>query len=83
MTHVHLEQKGDRYRVRCIGHATGSPETCAAVSCLIYTLAGWVRVEESVQSAAYELGMYFKAVDKNLPLSDWLYADFSGFQTQL
>lgn len=43
MTRVYLEQSGDRYCVRCKGHATGSAETCAAVSCLVYTLAGWLR----------------------------------------
>ena len=39
-------------------------------------------MEESVEPAARQLELYFKAVDSNLPLSDWLNADFSGFQTQ-
>lgn len=43
MTQVYLEQDGRRYTVSCQGHATGSVEACAAVSCLIYTLAGWLR----------------------------------------
>ena len=43
MTRVYLEQAGQRYTVRCKGHATGSVEACAAVSCLVYTLAGWLR----------------------------------------
>lgn len=43
MTQVYLEQAGREYTVRCQGHATGSVETCAAVSCLVYTLAGWLR----------------------------------------
>ena len=43
MTRVYLEQDGQRYTVSCNGHATGSVETCAAVSCLVYTLAGWLR----------------------------------------
>ena len=43
MTNVYLEQDGQRYTVSCRGHATGSVETCAAVSCLVYTLAGWLR----------------------------------------
>lgn len=42
MTRVYLEQDGQRYTVNCQGHATGSVEACAAVSCLIYTLAGWL-----------------------------------------
>ena len=43
MTQVYLEQEGQRYTVSCQGHATGSVEACAAVSCLVYTLAGWLR----------------------------------------
>lgn len=43
MTRVYLEQDGQRYTVSCKGHATGSVEACAAVSCLVYTLAGWLR----------------------------------------
>ena len=43
MTQVYLEQDGQRYTVSCKGHATGSVEACAAVSCLVYTLAGWLR----------------------------------------
>lgn len=43
MTRVSLKQQGQRYTVSCKGHATGSPEVCAAVSCLTYTLAGWLR----------------------------------------
>ena len=42
MTQVYLEQDGRRYTVSCQGHATGSVEACAAVSCLVYTLAGWL-----------------------------------------
>ena len=42
MTRVYLEQDGQRYTVSCKGHATGSVEACAAVSCLVYTLAGWL-----------------------------------------
>ncbi|MBQ3557856.1 MAG: ribosomal-processing cysteine protease Prp [Oscillospiraceae bacterium] len=43
MTHICLEQVGKQYTVKCQGHATGSVEACAAVSCLVYTLAGWLR----------------------------------------
>lgn len=42
MTKVYLEQDGNRFTVSCLGHATGSTEVCAAVSCLVYTLAGWL-----------------------------------------
>ena len=37
----------------------------------------------SVEIAARQLELYFIAIDRNLPLNDWLCADFSGFQTQL
>lgn len=40
-------------------------------------------LEKSVEIAARQMELYFEAVDKNLPLNDWLNADFSGFQTQL
>ena len=43
MTTVSLKQAGQQYTISCKGHATGSPEVCAAVSCLIYTLTGWLR----------------------------------------
>jgi len=33
---------GDSCAVRCKGHATGHPDVCAAVSCLLYTAAGWL-----------------------------------------
>lgn len=43
MTRVYLEQKGNRFTVSCQGHATGNQDVCAAASCLIYTLVGWLR----------------------------------------
>lgn len=42
MTQVYLERKGGTFLVSCTGHATGSPEMCAAISCLIGTLDGWL-----------------------------------------
>ena len=41
MTEVTLHH-GDSCSVRCKGHATGYPDVCAAVSCLLYTAAGWL-----------------------------------------
>lgn len=41
MTEVTLHY-GDSCSVRCRGHATGSLEVCAAISCLIFTAAGWL-----------------------------------------
>lgn len=43
MTKVKLERVGNTYAVVCKDHAKGSPETCAAVSCLMYTLCGWLK----------------------------------------
>lgn len=42
MTSVSLIHTRDVFSVTAIGHATGSTEVCAAVSCLMYTLAGWI-----------------------------------------
>lgn len=36
-----------------------------------------------VEIAARQLELYFEALDRDLPLDDWLCADFSGFQTRL
>ena len=44
MTSVYLERSGDRYTVHCKGHAVGSTEVCAAVSCLVCTLANWLKM---------------------------------------
>lgn len=46
MTRVYLEQDGRRFLVSCQGHATGSTEMCAAISCLVQTLDGWLDQEE-------------------------------------
>lgn len=41
MTRVYLEREGARYVVDVHGHADTEP-LCAAISCLLYTLAGWL-----------------------------------------
>ncbi len=41
MTEVTMH-RGDSCSVRCRGHATGAPDVCAAISCLMYTAAGWL-----------------------------------------
>lgn len=33
---------GDSFSVRCKGHATGAPDVCSAISCLLYAAAGWL-----------------------------------------
>lgn len=48
MTFVYCEKDGDRYTVAAKGHATGSPEVCAAVSGLLYALAGYAQNEKGV-----------------------------------
>ncbi|MEA4934256.1 MAG: ribosomal-processing cysteine protease Prp [Lawsonibacter sp.] len=42
MTRIYAEAEGGRYLLNLDGHATGSPEVCAAVSGLVYALAGYV-----------------------------------------
>lgn len=46
MTIVYCEKKGDQYTITANGHSTGSPEVCAAVSGLLYALAGYVENEK-------------------------------------
>lgn len=43
MTRVELTRTAGRVTLVCRGHADGSPTTCAAVSALVYTAAGWAR----------------------------------------
>lgn len=43
MTTVYLEHDGGTFAIHARGHATGSTEVCAAISCLMYTVAGWLR----------------------------------------
>lgn len=43
MTEVTLRRDGRRYEVAASGHATGSPEACAAVSVLIFTLDAFMQ----------------------------------------
>lgn len=42
MTEVRLRRSG-KYELTAKGHATGSTEVCAAISCLLYAAAGWLR----------------------------------------
>lgn len=42
MTKVLLDRRGDEYALICVGHAN-TVETCASVSTLCYTLAGYLR----------------------------------------
>ena len=53
MTRVYCEKEGDRYTVTAQGHATGSPEVCAAVSGILYALAGYV--ENNINFARWRM----------------------------
>ena len=55
MTRVLLEQRANRFFVSCQGHATGNQDVCAAASCLVYTLAGWLRNQPGVKAIKAEL----------------------------
>ena len=52
MTTVYLEKDGNRFTVSAKGHATGSEKMCAAISTLIYTLAGWLENSPEIESRA-------------------------------
>ena len=55
MTRVTLREDNGRYSVICEGHATGSVETCAAVSTLVYTLLGYLKNADGVAIECEEL----------------------------
>ena len=42
MTNAYAEFEGGRCLLNVEGHATGNPEVCAAVSSLVYALAGYI-----------------------------------------
>lgn len=42
MTRIYCERDGDRYLIAASGHATGSEKACAAVSGILYGLAGYL-----------------------------------------
>lgn len=42
MTRVYIEQDGDRCILSARGHATGSEQVCAAISGILYALAGYL-----------------------------------------
>lgn len=54
MTKVYAERDGNRYTVHAQGHATGSPEVCAAISGILYALAGYVRNATDGSTIAYD-----------------------------
>ena len=46
MTRVYIEMDAPHYTLSAQGHATGSVEVCAAVSGLLYALAGYLACSE-------------------------------------
>ena len=42
MTTVTYGCTGNRYKVKCSGHTTGSEKACAGVSAIVYALAGYL-----------------------------------------
>ena len=49
MTTVSFCRNSDTYTVKCQGHATGSENICAAVSSIVYTLAGYLLNSENIK----------------------------------
>lgn len=43
MTHILAKSGNGRYYIRAEGHATGSRTVCAAISGLVYALAGYLQ----------------------------------------
>ncbi len=42
MTEIYLKRRGNLYTVRAKGHAVERADVCAAISTLLYTLAGYL-----------------------------------------
>lgn len=56
MTKVTLRQvPGKHYSLTCEGHATGSTEVCAAISCLASSLEGWLENSDSAEAQKTEV----------------------------
>lgn len=49
MTEVYFEADADRYILSARGHATGSVAVCAAISGLVYALAGYLACREDAR----------------------------------
>ena len=43
MTKVDVEIQGDTFAIKLDGHATGDEKVCAAISSLVYALAGYLQ----------------------------------------
>ena len=48
MTEIICTEGRDNWRIEARGHATGSPEVCAAISNLVTAVAAWAMCREDV-----------------------------------
>ena len=55
MTKVLAKNGNGRYYIKADGHATGSPIVCAAISGIIYALAGYLGNSESIRCEEIKL----------------------------
>lgn len=55
MTVVNATRNGNEYALTAKGHATGSPVVCAAVSGLLYALAGYLKNAEKAGRVETEM----------------------------
>ncbi len=51
MTYVYCDVGDEKYFLRAVGHAEGSPEVCAAVSSIVYALAGYLENAKALNTA--------------------------------
>lgn len=58
MTSVYCEKDGNRYIISARGHASGSPEVCAAISGIMYALLGYVKNAQDESTIAYSDRVY-------------------------
>lgn len=49
MTRIYCEKRGNWYTVQASGHADGSEQVCAAVSGLLYALAGYAENDREIR----------------------------------
>lgn len=59
MTKAYVEKESNGFHIMLIDHADGSPEVCAAISCLAYTLAGWLANNPGIKVWEKELNPGF------------------------
>lgn len=55
MVNGSMTSQGGEYRLQLSGHATGSTQVCAAVSSIVYALAGWLQNDRVHQSRLPEI----------------------------